>query len=230
MSAPIPSAALRARVLAAARAEPAPPRSTARRNRPFLFAAALTIPVALSAWARGPDAGDRPCAYVVSLAIAWFFVGALATWAGVMRGTSMLGRPAGWRLLVATLTPVALLATALVAALLWPHTLIDDAGPRDHIVCIIFTTLTAAGPLAAFALVRRNSDPVAPRLAGAAIGAASGAWGALSIELHCAHASVEHIVLGHVFPVVVVTVVGALVGHLVVAVRAKGTPAQQTVA
>jgi hypothetical protein len=62
---------------------------------------------------------------------------------------------------------------------------------------------------------------VAPRLTGAAIGAASGAWGALAIELHCGHASPGHIVLGHLFPVVMLTLVGVLIGDGVVAIRAR---------
>jgi hypothetical protein len=219
MSSSIPPAELRERILAAVRAQPTSTRPAARRRRPFLLAAALVIPFALSVWAHGPDAGDRPCSYVVTVAVAWLLVSALATWGGVMRGVSMLGRPASWRLVVAAVTPAALLASALAAALIWPHTRTDDAVTADHIVCIVFTTLTATGPLAAFALLRRHSDPVAPRLTGAAIGAAAGAWGALSIELHCAHASIEHILLGHVFPVVLVTLLGVLVGHVFVAVR-----------
>jgi hypothetical protein len=61
---------------------------------------------------------------------------------------------------------------------------------------------------------------VAPRLTGAAIGAASGAWGALAIQLHCAHTSPTHVVLGHILPVVALTLVGVVLGDRVVAVRA----------
>lgn len=133
----------------------------------------------------------------------------------------MLGRSATVRLVVATLTPAALLATWLVAALTWPQTLYDHATVGDHIVCVVFTLLLAVGPLVAFAIVRRRSDPVAPRLTGAAIGAASGAWGALGIELHCSHASPGHILLGHVLPVAFLTVVGALIGGTVLAIRSE---------
>jgi hypothetical protein len=133
----------------------------------------------------------------------------------------MLGRSAAVRLVVATLTPVALLATSLVAALAWPETLHDDATMGSHLVCVVFTLLCALGPLVAFAVVRRGSDPVSPRLTGAAIGAASGAWGALAIELHCGHASPGHIVLGHLLPVVMLTLVGVLIGDGVVAVHGR---------
>jgi hypothetical protein len=221
VSAPGPSADLRARILAAARAEPVPPRAEGQRRNAFIIAGALVLPVVLSLLAHGPRAAGRPCGYVVALSIAWLMVSALATWGGVLRGTSMLGRPPSWRLVVATLTPVALLVTAMLAALLWPQTIIDDAGPRAHIGCIVFTSMCAVGPLVAFALIRRRSDPVAPRLTGAAIGAAAGAWGALSVELHCGHASPGHVILGHLMPVALLALVGVVVGHLVVAIRAR---------
>jgi hypothetical protein len=221
VSASGPSADLRARVLAAARTEPAPARAAGRRRNLWIIAGALVLPIALSLWAHGPDAGGRPCGYFAALATAWLMVSALATWGGVLRGTSMLGRPPSWRVVVATLTPVALLVTATLAALAWPQTMLDDAGPRDHVVCIVFSFLCSLGPLVAFALIRRRSDPVAPRLTGGAIGAAAGAWGALSIELHCAHASPEHVLIGHVMPVALIALIGVAVGHFVVAVRAR---------
>jgi hypothetical protein len=221
VSAPQPSAELRARVLAAASAEPVPPRGTGTRRVAIALVAGFLAPVAISLYLGWPHAGGRPVAYVAALTLAWLAVGLAATWGGVSRGQSMLGRSVSARLVVATLTPAALLATALVAALAWPQTLDDDATLGSHLVCVVFTLLCALGPLVAFAVVRRRSDPVAPRLTGAAIGAASGAWGALAIELHCGHASPTHIVLGHLLPVVMLTLVGVLVGDGVVAIHAR---------
>ena len=221
MSATPPPAGLRARVLAAASAEPISPRAEGLRRRTVAIAAGFTVPVALSLLLGGPNTGGRPVAYVATLAVAWLAVGLAATWGGVSRGHSMLGRSAAVRLAVATLVPAALLATSLFAAMAWPQTLPDDATLTSHVVCVIFTLLCALGPLVAFAIVRRRSDPVAPRLTGAAIGAASGTWGALAIELHCGHASPAHVLLGHLLPVVMITLVGVLVGDQVVAIRAR---------
>jgi hypothetical protein len=214
-----PNPDLRGRVLAAARAAPVAARPEGLRSRTFAVAAGFAVPLVISLSLGCPRQGGRPAAYVATLASAWLGVGVAATWAGVSRGRSMLGRSAGWRVLVATLTPAALLATALVTALAWPHTLEDHAGAAAQVVCVTVAMVCALGPLAAFAIVRRNSDPVAPRLTGAAIGAASGAWGALFVELHCAHTSMSHIVLGHVLPVAFLTLLGVLVGGRVVAVR-----------
>jgi hypothetical protein len=212
---------LRIRVLAAASASPVVTRGEGLRRQAMAVAAGFALPLAISFSVGWPGAGGRPAAYVATLAAAWLGVGLAATWAGLSRGRSMLGRSAVWRVFVAALTPVALLATALVAALVWPGTRDDAAGATDLRVCVVVAMVCALGPLVAFAMVRRNSDPVAPRLTGAAIGAASGAWGALFIELHCAHTSVGHVALGHVLPVVLLTLLGVLVGDRVVAVRLR---------
>ena len=221
MSATPPPADLRARILAAASAEPVASRAAGARGRVVALVAGFTVPLAISLYLGWPHTGGRPVAYVAALSVAWLVVGLGATWGGVARGRSMLGRSAAVRLVVAVLTPAALLATAVACALAWPQTLDDDATTHAHLVCVVFTLLCALGPLVAFAVVRRGSDPVAPRLTGAAIGAASGAWGALAIELHCGHASPAHIVLGHLLPVVILTLVGVLIGDGVVAIRAR---------
>jgi hypothetical protein len=221
VSAPLPDPDLRARVLALANASPVAPRAEGLRRRALAVAAGFALPLALSYSVGGPSPGGRPVAYVATVTAAWLGVGLAATWAGVSRGRSMLGRSAASRVVVAALTPVALLATALVASIAWPRTRDDSAGMAAHVVCIVLGAVCALGPLAAFAAVRRDTDPVAPRLTGAAIGAASGAWGALFIEMHCAHTSVGHIVVGHLVPVVLLTLLGVLVGDRVVAIRPR---------
>jgi len=79
----------------------------------------------------------------------------------------------------------------------------------------------ALGPFIAFTFLRRGSDPVAPRLTGAAIGAVSGVIGAVGIELRCSHATFFHVAVGHVLPVALLAMLGALVAGRVVAVRAR---------
>jgi hypothetical protein len=181
-----------------------------------VLALGFALSACISLYLGGPGA-SLPPGYTALLGAAWLLVGVVATWEGVARGRSMLGRPAIVRVLVAVLTPVALLATAMGAAMAWPETLATRTTVEANVVCVVFTLLFALGPLAAFAVVRRRSDPVAPRLTGAAIGAASGAWGALGIEMHCGHASATHILLGHIAPVVLLTVLGVLIGYWMVA-------------
>jgi hypothetical protein len=219
--APMPPADLRARVLEAAQREPARPRAAGARARALVVAAGFAGMLGVAAWLGGPRARGRPLGYCLLVAASWTALAALATWAGVARGRSMLGRPLAWRIVVAAFTPAVLLAAALAAGLLWPATLAGTTTMASNLWCDLFTTLFALGPLVAFAVVRRRSDPLAPRLSGAALGAAAGAWGALGMALHCGDARPVHIVLGHLLPVAVLTLVGVLVGDRVVAVRGE---------
>jgi hypothetical protein len=221
VSTPLPPVDLRTRVLAAASAEPVPRRSAGTRRSVLTIVAGFLLPLAMSTIAGGPRTGGRPFGYVAALAVAWLGIGLLATMAGVSRGRSMLGRPSSLRLAVVALTPVALFATSLLVTALWPQTFSDRAEMRDHVRCLILTPVCALGPLVAFMVVRRRSDPVFPRLTGAAIGAAAGAWGSFAIELHCRYTSPGHVVATHVLPVALLTLVGVMIGDRVLAVRAE---------
>jgi hypothetical protein len=52
------------------------------------------------------------------------------------------------------------------------------------------------------------------------MGAAAGAWGAVTIELHCGHAAPDHVLAGHLLPVALITLLGVLVGHWALSIRA----------
>ncbi len=221
MNGPAPPPDLRARVLAAARAEPVASRTTGLLRSALVVVAGLAVSIAVLYGIGGPGARGRSSAYFLALAALWLGVGLVASWGGVARGRSMLGRPASVRVLVATLTPAALLVTSVLAALAWPAVGEAPATVPQHVVCVVFTVVFALGPLVAFVVVRRRSDPVAPRLTGAAIGAAAGAWGALCIELRCEHASVVHVFLGHVLPVALLSLVGLVLGGSVISLRSK---------
>jgi len=214
-----PSADLRARVLAAASAEPMPTRSAGLVRRAAVVAVGMVLSLLVLAYIGGPQPDGRPIAYFLTIAALWTGVVLVASWAGVGRGKSMLGRPASMRWIVAALTPAALVVATLLAGLCWPATISEPSTIHDHLLCIELGSLMAIGPLVAFAFVRRDSDPVAPRLTGAAVGAVAGAWGGLFIELRCGHCSVEHVVLGHVVPVVVFALAGALIAGSVISVR-----------
>jgi hypothetical protein len=180
------------------------------------FGVALAISVALVK----PNLGGRPMGYVVVLALAWATVAAAASWLAVSRGRSMLGRPVAHRVATAVLTPMALLGASVLANLGWPQTMDGRGGPIAGLVCAALIIVFAFGPLLAFGALRRGSDPVGPGIGGAALGAAAGAWGALGIELHCKFATPSHVMLGHVLPVALLALAGALVGGRVLRVSA----------
>jgi hypothetical protein len=131
----------------------------------------------------------------------------------------MLGRSTRARLATAVVTPIALLVAALAASSIWPQTVDGRSSVSLSAVCALFTVAFATGPLAAFFFASRLSEPVAPRAAGAALGAAAGAWGALGIELYCVRATPSHVLTGHVVPVALLILVGTLVGEGVLRIR-----------
>jgi hypothetical protein len=212
---------LRARVLAAARAEPAPPRARGLAQRALVLLLGFSATLAMLMHIGGTSRGSRPSGYFLAVTAAWLLVGVGAVWASVARGRSMLGRPVAWKRAVGLLTPVGLVLSALVAGLVWPETLGQPSEMRDHLVCVEFAVLMGLGPFVAFFLLARGSDPVAPRVTGMALGASAGAVGALCIDLACEHASMAHVVMGHVVPVLLLTLAGLALGERVLGVRRR---------
>jgi hypothetical protein len=228
MSLPALPPELRARVLDAARREPAAPRASGLRRRGVTlvlgFGFAVASAVACTVLLGGPAVAPRPVGYFALVAFAWAAIAVVASWGAVGRGRSMLGRPVTQRVAIAMATPIALIAVAAAGSAVWPETIDGRSDLLAHVICAVLTILFALGPLVAFAVVNRRSDPIAPSLTGAALGAAAGAWGALGIELFCTRATPVHVFLGHVLPVALLVAVGAWVGRRllgVVAVRAR---------
>jgi hypothetical protein len=220
VTSPVPPADLRARVLESARREPARSRKRGARHRVLVVGLGFMLLVVIAV-AIGPHPGQRPSTYIVALDVSWMLVAIGATWAGFGRGRSMIGRPALAKTAVVALTPIALVATGLVAARMWPQTLQDASGPYEAARCTLVTFALAAGPLAAFARLRRQSDPINPWLGGAALGTAAGTWGAVALVILCAFARPSHMLIGHVLPVLMIAATGAFVGSRTLAIHAR---------
>src|SRR5262249_36973148 len=86
-------------------------------------------------------------------------------------------------------------------------------------VCLVLTMVLGASPLLALAFSRRDSDPTHPRWAGAALGAASGAWAGVLIHLICEYPNTFHVVVGHVVPIALLALVGAALGRRIIGLR-----------
>jgi hypothetical protein len=157
----------------------------------------------------------------------WFCLAAAVTWAAVA-ALSMMGalgheRGASWRsggvlLAIAVGTPALLFGLMFAAAVVAPD-LTAPCTERTGLRCIGLTMAAAVFPLLALLRVRRQSDPVHPAATGAALGSACGAAAGVMVVLWCPVASPAHIALGHVLPVVVLSVIGALLGARALAVR-----------
>ena len=229
------SAELRARVLAAAAAEPAPTRAAVRRRNLFmgLVAAASGIG-AFVIFAALMSEGDllrlggelapqqhleRPVTLVLATASGALGVAATAVWLALRRGRSMLGRSRRQLLCGAILIPISLLAWKIgcsiafgAAMVAWP----ERPGER----CLALSLLVAAGPLLSFIAIRRSA-PAQPALNGAIMGFAAGACAWLAVDLWCPVAFVPHLLLGHVLPIGVLAAGGALLGRAFLAPRVR---------
>ena len=213
---PGPSADLRARVLASIKEESSPTLPAVRRRRLLTVTLGFVPLVVLFQLVGGIRAGDpRPTGYVALLVVTWTLLAAAASWGSLARGTSMLGRPRAWLVGVAVATPLLLLAAASSGYVWWPATALAGCGPLGHLTCVMFGSLMGIGPLVAFVVARSGTDPVHPRVTGAAIGAAAGAWGSLAIGVHCTYTSPVHEALGHVLPVLVLVGLGVWTGRWV---------------
>jgi hypothetical protein len=144
--------------------------------------------------------------------VGWGILTLGATWGALGRGGSMLGRPWQWLVAIALATPLLLLGVAYVGYVWWPRAASGECSALAHGLCFFFGSFMALGPLAAFAYARRHTDPVHPRLTGAAVGAAAGAWGALAIGMHCPGTMPLHVLAGHVTPVFLLTLLGIFIG------------------
>ncbi len=211
----MPRASLKLRVLEAARQHPVPPRPD---RIPSSIGFAALAAVAMSAvvqWVPllfGDVGGVAHAVGRPAASGAWILGGTFAlaissTWLVLPSRRSMLSPARGLLLGVAIGVPL------LVGAwlLLW-HATYTDPFTRSGWRCFVLTALTAPWPFAVLAHASRRVEPRHPATAGAALGAVAGAWAAAMVELWCPLAVHEHVLVGHVLPLVVLALAGSAIG------------------
>ena len=211
----MPTESLKLRVLEAVHQHPVPNRTNRVPSAIGLVALAGVAMSATLQW--GPrlfgdvgglaHVGDRPAS-----SGAWILAGTVAlalssTWLVLPSRRSMLSPPRGLLLSVAVGVP--LLVGAWLA--LWHATYVDPF-VRTGLRCFALTALTAPWPFAALARASRRVEPRHPGMTGAAIGGAAGSWAAVMVELWCPLAAQEHVLVGHVLPLMVVVLAGSALG------------------
>lgn len=220
--APAPRPDLRARVLAAAANEPSPTRGRVLYTTAVLLAGGVAAAAAAFVSLGGMHAKGRPAELVVATALGWGVVAAVGTAIAFVRGRKgPLGRTRATLAVVALLSGPLLMAWAALWTARFPEAR-EPAGTLGiHLRCFATTLLFAGGPFVALGIARRGTDPVHPRTAGAALGAAAGAWGGVMIDLHCEISAELHVALAHVLPVAVLALAGALLGGRILGVRSS---------
>jgi len=76
--------------------------------------------------------------------------------------------------------------------------------------CAVIALIVGGASLAILVRALRGSVPTAPRLRGAALGAAAGLWAGLALVVHCPAADFMHLFVGHVLPVAAFAGLGAI--------------------
>jgi hypothetical protein len=76
--------------------------------------------------------------------------------------------------------------------------------------CIFIASVVGASVLAIFAVALRRAVAVASVLRGATLGAAAGAWAGLAVFAFCPSGELQHLLVGHVLPIALFTLLGAV--------------------
>lgn len=215
---------LKNRVLIAARKQASPvrpdPVRAALSNAALVVAAFAAMSLALFV-AGGPGhASGRPAEIGAWIAGGTLLLAIAATVLCLPSARSML--PRAREHLLAVMVGVPILVGVWIA--LW-HPSYADPFVRTGFRCFALTALTALWPFVALVRLRRRPDPVHPALTGGGLGAAAGAWSAAMVELWCPLADPGHVAFGHVAPLALLVVAGALAGRVLF-----GMPASEEVA
>ena len=143
-------------------------------------------------------------------------VGGFAVGISLGRGGRMLGRSRRWLIAVTAISPLALLGWKIAWSAAFGNL---DESPRLGHRCLVMSISMGMVPMLLLALTRRGEDPRHPGLLGAAIGVAVGACAWVLVDLWCPVAGVLHLLRGHVLPVLLLGLVGAVAGKVLLAVR-----------
>ena len=211
----MPPESLKLRVLEAVRQRPTPPRKDPLPLMLALVALAafamslvvLWVPPLLGEVGGPAHAAGRPASSGAWVLAGGAILALSATWLVLPSRRSMLAPPRG--LLVGIAVGVPLLVGAWLV--LW-HPTYADPFVRTGWRCFALTLLTAPWPFVALVHASRRLEPRHPGSAGAALGSVAGAWAAVMVELWCPLANEGHVLRGHVLPLLVLALAGAVVG------------------
>jgi len=212
-----PSSSLRDKVLADAAAHRARTRSEGRRRAALIYAVAALAGLPLFfAWGGIEHSAGRPITLTIGIAIGALLLAITCAGVAWWRGKSAVGRPEGVLFAVAVLAPIA----TYVWLVMWHGRYAD---PPSHLGfrCLLMTMVSGAPLLAAALYVRKRTVAVHPVASGAALGAAAGAFGEITVDLWCPITTSAHVLLGHALPIVILALAGAAIGRSVLALRAK---------
>jgi hypothetical protein len=209
---------LRAKIALAITAQSSPPRRTVVRQTVALTVGSWLIAILVFLYAGGLRPTGRPLPLILGTAAGIGAIAVVAGWAALGRGRSTLGRARHWLLPIVMGSPALILAWKIFWSAQYQGAL-EHWATRPGFRCLGLSMAIAIGPLMAFAIARRGSDPRRPVLTGFAAGMAIGAITSLLTDLWCPVAYVPHLLLGHLLPIVLLGGLGAWLGRVAIALR-----------
>jgi hypothetical protein len=212
---------VKARILADLQATPSPTRAASQLYAWLVLPSSIIVAAALFFAFDGLKHGQgRAPWFFLASCLGWAAVAALSIWGAFIRGRSAIGRSRAFLIAVTIGTPALLFALMFGLAIAHPEvTLVHPE--RIGFRCMGLTLAAAAFPLLSLSLARRESDPVHPIATGAALGSACGASAGVMVEMWCPVATPQHVVVGHILPILLLAILGALLGARVIAMRPR---------
>ena len=215
---------LKSRILAAVRAEPVPARRATLLRNALLLAAGGAVALAIFILRGGVRVYERPTLLVVATSAGWFIGAAVATRIAFARGRSMLGRPTAWLVALVVGAPFLLLAWKVAVTAPFGPEMMVCWNDKPGFKCLWLDLGIGIVLLAAFTAARRRSDPLRPGITGAALGMAAAIAAGGLVDLWCPVAHVEHLLLGHILPLVLLAALGALAGRRFIRLGSRSEP------
>jgi len=210
-------ARLRARIIERSAREPSPTRAQFSLEQRVVLSLVVLVPLLVFLASGGIRVGPRPERLVIATALGSAILATGVAIVGIGRGRSMLGRPRALLFTQVLLTPAVLFGWRALLSACYPKMTLEWV-ERPGLRCFTLSILLACVPLVGLLWLRRGSDPLHPRLTGAAFGAASGAGAWVLVDLWCPVGYVPHLLVGHVLPLLVLIALSALIGSRVIAV------------
>jgi hypothetical protein len=205
---------VKSRILAAVRAEPAPTRRATLLRNALLLAAGVAAALAIFFCKGGVRVYARPSLLVAATSAGWFVAAAVATRIAFARGRSMLGRPTAWLVALVVGAPLLLLAWKLAVTVPFGQQMMVWWDDKEGYRCLGMSLGIGFVLLAVFTAARRRSDPLRPGITGAALGMAAGIAAGGLVDLWCPVAHYKHLLRGHILPLILLAVLGAVAGRL----------------
>ena len=205
------------RLLSAIAARPSRTRQQGAKRALALYGLAIAAMLGLFEAAGGVAHGiARPSAITMPLVLGSSLIAFAAVRLALGRGRAMTGRSFAVLLAVVVLVPV----VAFAWQTHWFGTYTEPF-QRFGWRCIGLTVAMGSALLGAVIALRRGTVATSETLHGAAAGAAAGACATVLVDAWCPLANTAHVAQGHMAPIVVLTIMGAVLGRTLLRIRAR---------